>query len=85
MPRLREATMSGSEFVTLSDGLIVPIAAVLLALDLEQRGCRMTIEDDALVVGPRVLLNDEDRQQITRWKAALRVIVRAADTVEVIQ
>ena len=71
--------MNGSELVMLKTGLVVPMPAVLLALDLEHRGCRLEVDDDALVVSPRDLLNDDDRAQIRRWRVHLKAIVAAAD------
>ena len=68
--------MSASDYVTLKGGLVVPTSAVLLALDLENRGCQMRIdEDDSLVVSPRELLSDADRVQIRKWRTHLKAIV----------
>ena len=38
-----------SDFVTLPDGLLVPAPAVLLALELEQRGCRLSLDAGSLL------------------------------------
>ncbi len=78
--------MSTTEFVTLP-GLTLPLAAVRLALDLEQRGLHLRREDgDVLVVGPRNLLTDEDRAGLRKWKLHLLAIVNhAADARESIQ
>lgn len=68
--------MSVSNYVVLKGGLIVPMTAVLLALDLETAGCHLRIdEDDALVVSPRELLSDIDRAQIRLWRTHLKAIV----------
>ena len=58
--------MSASEpFVSLLGGLTLPLAPVLLALDLEQRGLSLTFEDnDVLIVGPRERLTNDDRTAI---------------------
>ena len=69
--------MSGSNnYVVLKGGLILPMSAVLLALELERRGCHLRIdEDDCLVVSPRDLLSDVDRAQIRLWRTHLKAIV----------
>ena len=68
--------MSASDFVTLRGGLTLPVAAIRLALDLENRGLTMTIDaGDVLVVGPRERLTDDDRALIRRWKRHLLAIV----------
>lgn len=67
--------MSASDFVVLP-GLTLPLAAVQLALDLENRGLRLTIDDgDVLVVGPRERLTSADRKAIRLWKRHLLAIV----------
>jgi TubC N-terminal docking domain len=68
--------MSAScEFVVMRAGLTVPVEALLLALDLESRGVRLALDGDALLVGPRGRLTDEDRASIRRWKPHLLAIV----------
>jgi len=68
--------VSASNFVTLRGGLTLPVAAIRLALDLEDRGLTLTIDDgDVLVVGPRNRLTDDDRALIRRWKRHLLAIV----------
>jgi len=67
--------VSGSEDFVVLPGLILPLAPLLLALDLEHRGCRMELDGDILVIGPRTLLTDRDREQIRRWKLHLMAIV----------
>lgn len=62
-------------FVTMKDGSIVAVEAVRLALDLENRGLHFSIDDDRLIVYPRELLNDGDREQIRRWHLHLLAIV----------
>lgn len=69
--------MSASEpFVSLLGGLTLPLAPVLLALDLEQRGLSLTFEDnDVLIVGPRERLTNDDRTLIRRWKLHLLALL----------
>jgi hypothetical protein len=68
--------MSRSDFVTLRGGLTLPLGAVQLALDLEQRGLHLRREDgDVLFVGPRERLTDDDRAGLRRWKRHLLAIL----------
>jgi hypothetical protein len=67
--------MSGCDYVVLRGGLALPVAAVRLALDLEERGLHMGIDGDMLTVGPKELLTDHDRALIRRWKPHLLAIV----------
>ena len=67
--------MSRSDFVVLRGGLTLPLAAVQLALDLEQRGLHLNIDGDRLTIGPRALLTDADRALIRHWKPHLLAIV----------
>lgn len=62
-------------FVTLKDGLIVPVPAYLLLLSLEQRGITIRDNDNELVVGPRELLTDTDRAGFKRWKWHLLMLL----------
>jgi hypothetical protein len=70
--------MTASDFVTLRGGLTLPVAVIRLALDLEQRGLRMTVEDDGatVCVRPRDLLTDADRDEIRRWKPHLIALLQ---------
>jgi hypothetical protein len=67
--------MSVSDFVTLRGGLTLPLAAVRLAFDLEDRGLHLRIDGDVLSVGPGDRLTDADRALIRRWKPHLLTIV----------
>jgi hypothetical protein len=68
--------MNASNFVTLRGGLAVPTAAVLLALALEDRGCRLRVDEDgSLVASSRELLTDSDRAQIRKYRDHLKAIV----------
>jgi hypothetical protein len=69
--------MSASDVVTLRGGLTLPVDAIRLALDLENRGLTLTVDEgDVLVVGPRERLTDDDRALIRHWKRHLVAIVR---------
>jgi hypothetical protein len=61
--------VSDVRYVTLKGGPTLPVEPILLALELEQRGFRMTREDgDVLNVQPHERLTAEDCQRIRRWK-----------------
>ena len=61
-------------------GLILPRAAIELALDLERRGLQLRSEDGAvLFVGPRDRLTDDDRIGIRRWKTHLLALLHYLD------
>jgi hypothetical protein len=70
-------------FVTLKNGMLMPVAAIRFALDLEDRGFQLRVENYNLVVDPRQRLGEDDREQIRRWKRHLIAIVTAADEVSV--
>jgi hypothetical protein len=62
--------------ITLEGGLTLPLPAVLLALNLETRGLRMTLDaDDQFQVEPLRHLTAEDRRSIARWRPHLAAIV----------
>jgi hypothetical protein len=71
--------MNASNFVTLRSGLVLPLPAIQLALDLENRGLALRVEADELVVGPRERITDEDRAEIRRWRNHLIAIVIETD------
>lgn len=64
-----------ARFVALKGGLVLPLAAVQFALDLEQRGLQLRVEaDDVLFVGPRDRLTADDCVRIRQWKLHLLAI-----------
>ena len=71
--------MSASEQFVVLPGLTLPLAAVRLALDLENRGMHLILDGDGILVGPRDRLTDEDRDAIRRWRLHLRAIVAYAE------
>ena len=63
-------------FVTLRNGPVVPVEALLLALDLEQRGVRLATDDNHQFVIPvDVRLTSDDHVAIQRWRHHLGAIV----------
>lgn len=62
--------MNGSErFVTMRGGLTVPLTPLMLVLDLEARGIRLTADEDgAIVATPRGRLTDAERDELRRYR-----------------
>ena len=79
--------MLAPAFVTLKDGPTLPIPALVLALDLEDRGFRLLLnEAGQAVIEPTTALTDTDRVAIRRWRRHLGAIVAyTADAEEPIQ
>jgi hypothetical protein len=65
--------------VVLRGGLSIPLAAVLLALDLEARGFRVTADGDGLIVRPGSRLTADDRARIQRHRDALIALTTHCD------
>ena len=64
-----------ADFVELRGGLILPTAAIDLALDLEWRGIRLGVgPHGTLLAEPGCLITDDDRASIRRWKWHLLAI-----------
>jgi hypothetical protein len=62
--------------VVLRGGSSVFLPAVQLAWRLENKGCVLVLEDDALVVRPKRLLTVQDREDIRQWLDELKRIAR---------
>lgn len=64
-----------SDYVMLKGGLSMPVAPVLLLLDLEARGLHVDRDGDDLTVSPGDQLTDTDCREIRRWKVHLLALV----------
>lgn len=62
-------------YVFLRGGLALPVEPCLLALELERRGIRLTRDGEDIIIEPRELLTDDDRQQLRRWKRHVLAIL----------
>lgn len=69
-------------FVTLKGGLVLPLPAVLLALDLERRGFRLALDADQRFTIERTEdtaelteITDDERIAIDRWRLHLGALV----------
>jgi hypothetical protein len=56
------------QYVLLRNGLALPVAPVLLLLDLEARGFKLSRDGDDILVCPFSKLTPNDRQQLKLWK-----------------
>jgi hypothetical protein len=72
--------MSATETVLLRGGLSVPLPALRLLWDLEQRGFHVRqAEDGALLVSPRSKLTPGDDQAIRIYKDGIKALVAACE------
>jgi len=63
-------------FVTLKNGPTLPMPAIALALDLERRGFRLSLDADGhVIVEPTATLTETDLAAIRRWRLHLGAIV----------
>jgi hypothetical protein len=67
--------MSACEYVTLRGGQAVPLAVLRRLWALEERGLRFRLDDDDLLVGPRRLVDDNDRLFLRDHKAIVLSIL----------
>jgi hypothetical protein len=66
--------------VALRSGHVVPLPAVRLALDLQQRGIRLALDDSQqVVVAASRDLTDEDRQHVHDARESLARLLLAAE------
>jgi hypothetical protein len=64
-------------FVTLKGGPTLPVEAVELALDLERRGFRQSIDAAGCYqVEPPAGLNGDDRARLARWRNHVVAVLR---------
>jgi hypothetical protein len=63
-------------FITLRHGPTLPADAIRLAIDLEARGFRMSLDaHQQFQIEPAAQLTDEDRAAVARWRLHLGAIV----------
>jgi hypothetical protein len=75
--------MSACDYVMLKGGLTIPLAVLRVLWDLEERGVRVRVDDEGdLVVAPRGVITDTDREVLRRWKPHVAVLVTYEATVQ---
>ena len=55
-------------YVVLQGGLALPVEPVLLLLDLEARGFKLSRDGANILIQPFSKLNDEDKRHLKLWK-----------------
>ena len=76
-PALLDRLQPAAQYVALRGGLTVPKAALLLVLDLERRGFRLSLDtDQQFHIEPAAGLTEADRAAIHRWRLHLGAIVQ---------
>jgi len=76
IPPLQGERLGPMEFVPLKGGLTIPVPALRLALDLEERGIPLATDTDhQFIVPDDPRLTSADRAAIQRWKLHLGAIV----------
>lgn len=66
----------GSErYVCLKGGLVVPVEPVLLLLDLEARGFKLSRDGDDILVRPFSKLGDDDKRNLKLWKPHVLALI----------
>lgn len=72
-----------TEYVSLADGLIVRLSALMLLWGLEERGCTIRREPDgALFVGPSGLITDAERAAIRFHRDELLTLLAYVDSIQ---
>ena len=67
--------MAASEYVTLRDGPCVPLAPMLLVLQLEERGVHMQRDGEDVYVKPWSRVTEQERAELKRWKAHILALL----------
>ena len=67
--------MAASDYVTLRGGLCVPLAPMLLALQLEERGVHMQRDGENVCVKPWSRVTEQERAELKRWKTHILALL----------
>ena len=74
---------SGSEFVRLATGHVVPLPVVQVLWNLTGRGIRLDLEgENGIIAYPASLLTDRDRQAIRRWRHHVLAVLHESPTIQ---
>lgn len=76
-PALLNLLKPVTEFITLKNGPTLPADAIRLAIDLEARGFRMSVDEahQFQIESTTTTLTDADRAGIARWRLHLGAII----------
>ncbi len=70
----------GEQHVTLRGGLTLPLPALRLVWDLEERGFDISLDASGQpVVEPAAVLTDRDRAALHRWRRHVAALIRYVD------
>jgi hypothetical protein len=67
--------MAACNYVHLKGGLAVPVAPLLLALEMERRGISLRRDGEDLVVRPWSQVTEAERAALRRWKHHVLAII----------
>ncbi|HWI20360.1 MAG TPA: hypothetical protein VNT81_21545 [Vicinamibacterales bacterium] len=68
--------MSDEGFVYLQAGMVIPVAAVMAALNIERAGHRLSLDGEHLLVEPHGDVDPDDLAQLRRWKPHVRMLLQ---------
>jgi hypothetical protein len=69
-----------TEVDVVENALGLPLDAIALAIELEQRGFRQYLDEQHhYAIEPPVGLSDDDRARIAQWRDALAVLVAVVE------
>ena len=71
-----------SSLITLKGGLTVSLDTLRLLWAFEDRGCTVKRDAGDLLVGPRGLVTDDEREQIRAHRQELLALVAYCETVQ---
>ena len=67
--------MSNGRFVYLQAGVVVPLAAVTAALNIEGAGHRLMLDGPDLFIETHGALDEHDVAELRRWKPHVRLLL----------
>jgi hypothetical protein len=68
-------SIASERYVWLRGDLVVPVDPVLLLLDLEAKGFKLSRDGDDIIVSPASKLTDEDRRLLKAWRSHVLVLL----------
>lgn len=67
--------IASERYVWLRGDLVVPVDPVLLLLDLEAKGFKLTRDGDDILVSPASRLPEDDRRLLKAWRSHVLVLL----------